>query len=348
MKQVKTLALLITMVLSSVVLNAQALTQTYDRAGVSCKYPSGYLSWGDSIAEGIAAHVFADDAENPKNAMALVNIQQDVLRELLQKEGVTYEQLLGICVGALVSVQGTNWLEELQKELGFDLKLEEWNVEKWQLDRLNLKGINVFDTSLEEFLWAVLNKVFDWGVNAIYDVTFDLAYQAIKLGIIDELSTEEDVNIKVKSFTNNFIEILLWEEEEYINIKLHKIDNRSVTLILSGVIDGTYGEGSVVLYKANENTLAISVKASADDLNLKASAKLSMIDKHTLAITLNGQGLSEIIGEDLNGIQFGKALISLRNNNIIIAGWAAESVEMMSVFDAMYRTVQFKSYSPIY
>ena len=351
MKQVKTLALLITMVLSSVVLNAQALTQTYDRMGMRCKYPSGFQATCETVEEGINAHIFVDNEQTPKNGMIVVEIKQNVLKNALEEEGISYEEILDACVEVLVGLQNESLGQELKDELGLsELNLEDWNFDKWQLERLNIKGINFFEMSLEEIAWALTTKIFDWGINALYDVTFDIVYQSIKLGLLDKLSAEEGVKIKVSNLTNNYAEFILWDDTDMLNCKLHKVDNKSVTLLISGVIDGEYGEMSFVLYKANENTLALSAKISADDMNAKASAKLSKVDNNTFAFTFTGQDIDELIGEDLHGIQFAKGVISLRNNNFILAGWAGDSTEKMSLFDAMYKTImlQDNSYSPLY
>ena len=130
MKQVKTLALL---------MNAQALTQTYDRMGMRCKYPSGFQATCETVEEGINAHIFVDNEQTPKNGMIVVEIKQNVLKNALEEEGISYEEILDACVEVLVGLQNESLGQELKDELGLsELNLEDWNFDKWQLERLNI------------------------------------------------------------------------------------------------------------------------------------------------------------------------------------------------------------------
>ena len=346
MKKVKLFSILLMMLVSTVTLYAQALTQSYDRMGLQCRYPAEFNAISETIEDGITVHLFADDIDMIKNAMVVMEIKHQAIEKGLEEAGLDYVETLNTFVEALQEGKSENLdIEKLAKELELELQREfgitDWSFEKWNLQQLNLYDVNLHEMSLEDIAGEMVNKVVTWGVDGIYNVIYDIIYQAIKLGLSEQLTNDEDLNLKITNIDNNSIELLVWDADNQLNFKLNKEDNTSLILKVTGVVEEEYAEANIVLYKKDNNTLALSAKVAIEDITLDATASLSKIDDKTFALSIRSKELGELIDDDLSGIQYAKGVIKFEHNKIILTGWMGQYYGIMNTFEEMYRTLHW-------
>ena len=342
MKKVTTLIVLLAVMAVNVGLHAQALTQTYDRLGLRCKFPAGFQALGET-EDGINMHIFADNVDNPKNAMIVLDISHETVEQAIEEEGIDYEALLDTIVEVLEGNKNAELEQELRKELGVEqVDLDALDVAGWHLDRLNLNGVNLKGLNLIGICGELLNIVFDWCVNAIYNVLYDIVYYAIDWGILTELAEDEDLGLKVNHLSDNSIEAMVWGDDVVLNLKLYRSYNEYVALSANGVIEGDYTEGNAILYKLNDNSFGLSTKLTVNQEEYNAMANLSKLDNRTFGLTVDIEDLTELLDEEeLAGIQYAKGIVSLQDNRIVAAGWMSENYTMQHTFETMYNTIQF-------
>lgn len=346
MKKVRHFGILLMMLVSTVALYAQTLTQSYDRLGLQCRYPSEFNAISETVEDGVIAHLFADNIDMPKNAMVVLEIKHEAIEEVLREVGIDEVEALNTFIEALEEGRSEDLnAEELAKELKLALQEElgitEWSFDKWHLEKLNMYDVNLHEMSLEDIVGELVNKVVTWGVDGIYNVIYDIIYQAIKLGLSEQLTNDEDLNLKITNIDNNSIELLVWDADNQLNFKLNKEDNTSLTLKVTGVVEEEYAEANIVLYKKDNNTLALSAKVAIEDITLDASASLSKIDDKTFALSIRSKELGELIDDDLSGIQYAKGVIKFEHNKIILTGWMGQYYGIMNTFEEMYRTLHW-------
>lgn len=342
MKKVITLFVLFALMSANVEVNAQALTQTYDRLGLTCRFPAGFQAIGE-VEDGMAMHLFADNTERPKNAMVVVEIKHELAQQVIEEEGIDYEALLDTLVEVLEGNKNEELERELQNELDIEnIDLDELDMTSWHLDRLNLNAVNLHGLNLIGICGELLNIVFDWCVNAIYNVLYDIVYYAIDWEILPEIAAEEGVGLKVNHLSDNSIDAMVWDDYIMLNLKLYRAYNDYIALSATGVIEGDYIEGSAILYKLSDNNLGLSTKLTVNQEEYNAMANLTKLDNRTFGLTVDVKDLAELIEEEeLAGIQYAKGILSLQDNRIVAMGWMSESYTMQHAFETMYSTIQF-------
>lgn len=342
MKKVTTLIVLLAVMAANLEMHAQALTQSYDRLGMKCKFPAGFQAVGEE-EDGMTMHLFADNIDMPKNAMIVVEIKHELVELAIEEEGIDYEAMLDTLVEVLKGNKNAELEQELRKELGVEqVDLDALDVAGWHLDRLNLNGVNLKGLNLIGICGELLNIVFDWCVNAIYNVLYDIVYYAIDWGILTELAEDEDLGLKVNHLSDNSIEAMVWGDDVVLNLKLYRSYNEYVALAANGVIEGDYTEGNAILYKLNDNSFGLSTKLTVNQEEYNAMANLSKLDNRTFGLTVDIEDLTELLDEEeLAGIQYAKGIVSLQDNRIVAAGWMSENYTMQHTFETMYNTIQF-------
>lgn len=342
MKKVTTLIVLLAVMVANLEMHAQALTQSYDRLGMKCKFPAGFQAVGEE-EDGMTMHLFADNIDMPKNAMIVVEIKHELVELAIEEEGIDYEAMLDTLVEVLEGNKNAELEQELRKELGVEqVDLDALDVAGWHLDRLNLNGVNLKGLNLIGICGELLNIVFDWCVNAIYNVLYDIVYYAIDWGILTELAEDEDLGLKVNHLSDNSIEAMVWGDDVVLNLKLYRSYNEYVALSANGVIEGDYTEGNAILYKLNDNSFGLSTKLTVNQEEYNAMANLSKLDNRTFGLTVDIEDLTELLDEEeLAGIQYAKGIVSLQDNRIVAAGWMSENYTMQHTFETMYNTIQF-------
>ena len=342
MKKVTTLIVLLAVMAVNVGLHAQALTQTYDRLGMRCKFPTGFQALGET-EDGINMHIFADNVENPKNAMIVLDISHEYVEQAIEEEGIDYEALLDTIVEVLEGNKNSELEQELKNEFDIEqVDLDAMDIAGWHLDRLNLDAVNLQNLNLIGICGELLNIVFDWCVNAIYNVLYDIVYYAIDWGILTELAIDEGIGLKVNHLSDNSIDAMVWGDDVMLNVKLYRAYNEYVALSANGVIEGDYTEGSAILYKLSDNSLGLSTKLSVNQEEYNAMANLTKLDNRTFGLTLDVKDLAELIEEEeLAGIQYAKGILSLQDNRVVATGWMSESYTMQHAFETMYSSIQF-------
>lgn len=342
MKSIKIFSILLLMLVGTVALNAQTLSQTYDRLGLTCQYPSDFQALSENIEDGVILHMFVDNLETPKNAMAIMQIEHDAI----VRESEYYNEELEEIIQILENDSELLNIEELKKlleeELGNEgLNYDNINIHNWNLEALNFQDVKWRELNIEEICAEFVSIVLNWGIHSIYNVIYDLVFQSINTGILELLAVEEGINIKVINADYNSIILSLWDGDDLLSITIKKEDNQSISIYATGEVDYQYVEALAVLEKQNDNSIDLSTKVNLiDDINFEASANLCRIDDRTFSLSVEANGLGELIDENLTGVKYAKGVISIKNDKIIAIGWMSEYYGMMNLFEEMYNTIK--------